>query len=40
MIRTFALAHLAVLEGNDDFDNEKPIGALLLAMQAVRGDKV
>jgi hypothetical protein len=36
ILRTFANAHLAQIEGYDDFEKEKPIGALLMAMQAVR----
>ncbi|KAF8657963.1 hypothetical protein AX14_007772, partial [Amanita brunnescens Koide BX004] len=35
VLRTFALAHLASLDGNDDFTQERPVGALILAMQAV-----
>ena len=35
VLRTFALAHLALLDGIDDFSKEKPIGALILSMQAV-----
>lgn len=36
VLRTFALAHLALLDGIDDFSKEKPIGTLILSMQAVR----
>ncbi|KAM6490252.1 hypothetical protein JOM56_014229 [Amanita muscaria] len=35
VLRTFALAHLAALGDYDDFSKEKPVGALILAMQAV-----
>ena len=36
VLRTFAFAHLKTLDGIDDsFDEEKPIGALILCMQAV-----
>lgn len=33
VLRTFAFAHL---DGIDDFAEEKPIGALIYSMQAVR----
>lgn len=36
VLQTFALAHLAYLDGVDDFTEEKPIGVLILSMQAVR----
>lgn len=36
VLRTFAFAHLAHLDGIDDFAEEKPIGALIYSMQAVR----
>ena len=36
VLRMFALAHLAYLDGVDNFTEEKPIGALILSMQAVR----
>ncbi|KIL58388.1 hypothetical protein M378DRAFT_318324 [Amanita muscaria Koide BX008] len=35
VLRTFAFAHLAYLDGIDDFTVEKPIGALIYSMQAV-----
>lgn len=35
VLQTFAPAHLALLDGIDDFSKEKPIGALILSMQAV-----
>ena len=34
-MRTFAFAHLKELEDIKEQSNEKPIGALILAMQAV-----
>jgi hypothetical protein len=42
ILRTLALAHLTSIKGNEDDDGgdgtEKPIGALILAMQAVRDE--
>lgn len=35
ILRTFALAHLAGLEDIDERTDDKPIGALILSMQAV-----
>ncbi|KAM6491820.1 hypothetical protein JOM56_012679 [Amanita muscaria] len=35
ILRTFAIAHLANIPGLDSFEEDKPVGALLLAMQAV-----
>ncbi|KIL55990.1 hypothetical protein M378DRAFT_182088 [Amanita muscaria Koide BX008] len=35
VLRTFALAHLAYLDGIDDFTAEKPVGALIYSMQAI-----
>lgn len=34
-MRTFAFAHLKELEDIEERSNEKPIGALILTMQAV-----
>jgi hypothetical protein len=41
ILRTLALAHLSSISGNEledvvEDDSDKPIGALILAMQAVR----
>jgi hypothetical protein len=36
IMRTFAFAHVKDLEDIEDRSDEKPIGALILSMQAVR----
>jgi hypothetical protein len=44
ILRTLALAHFTVIDGNDNTnfkgDSNKPIGALILAMQAVRVNSI
>ncbi len=36
VLRTFALAHLNTINEFEVFDQEKPVGAMILAMQAAR----